>query len=482
MALMMLVTMAAFTVIEKEEERGRIHQHLVSPMDTGCSCDKTELCTHLPVVIIDTKGQEVPGKITEEKDRFGQDVYMTAKDGASVIIAEVMVIDNESGNNHSGDIPKLTGLCEFRIRGNSSRRFPKLSYKIKVIDNHGEARQVAMMGMDAHQDWVLNGPILDKSLIRNYMWYNLSGEIMDYAPNVRFCELILNGSYEGLYLLAESITDGKDCRLNLSQRVKSTQETGYLLRLDRPVERDLESVRDIYTYHERMANAGDDVAIRYPRLADLTPELSRNIELDFSAFEKALFSYDYDVKDYGYWNWIDTESFVDYYLINEFTKNVDAGSFSTYIYKEVGEKLKLCVWDFNNACDNYQEESNPPEGFFLHENLWFSMLFKDEDFVEQVLKRYQELRSTYLSEAYLMEYMDQTIAYLGPAAERNNIRWSDEIAGWDGLTEAERNVHSQEEALVQLKEWIQARGRWMDGNIHTLRQYAHPSRNKAYNH
>ena len=78
--------------------------------------------------------------------------------------------------------------------------------------------------------------------------------------------------------------------------------------------------------------------------------------------------------------------------------------------------------------------------------------------------------------------MDQTIAYLGPAAERNNIRWSAEIAGWDGLTEAERNVHSQEEALVQLKEWIQARGRWMDGNIHTLRQYAHPSRNKAYNH
>lgn len=110
------------------------------------------------------------------------------------------------------------------------------------------------------------------------------------------------------------------------------------------------------------------------------------------------------------------------------------------------------------------------------------MLFKNEDFVEQVLKRYKELRTTYLREEYLMEYIDETIAYLGPALERNNIRWADEIAGWDGLIEKERNVHSQEEAVIQLKKWIRARGRWMDRNIHTLRQYAHPSRNKAYNH
>lgn len=482
MAFMMLIIMAALTSMEQGEESGRVHQHLAFPGDMGCSCDKTELCTHLPVVIINTKGQEIPGAITGQRDRFGQSVYTVAEDGSSTITAEITVIANENGNHHPSDTPDFSVSCQFRIRGNSSRRFPKLSYAIKLTDGSGQSKSMAVMGMGAHQDWVLNGPILDKSLIRNYMWYNISGEIMDYAPNVRFCELILNGSYEGLYLMTESITDGENCRLNLSQNVKNGKGTGYLLRVDRPVEQELESVRDIYSYNERMTNTGDDVTIRYPRVSDLTPELAKDFELDFSAFEKALFSYDYDTKDYGYWNWIDTKSFVDYYLINEFTKNVDAGSFSTYIYKEAGSKFKMCVWDFNNACDNYQEVANPPESFFLHEKLWFFMLFKNEDFVEQVLKRYKELRTTYLREEYLMEYIDETIAYLGPALERNNIRWADEIAGWDGLIEKERNVHSQEEAVIQLKKWIRARGRWMDRNIHTLRQYAHPSRNKAYNH
>ena len=70
--------------------------------------------------------------------------------------------------------------------------------------------------MDAHYEWALHGPYLDKSLIRNYMWYNIAGEIMDYAPNVRFCEVVLNGEYKGLYVMTETITNGTDCRVNIS--------------------------------------------------------------------------------------------------------------------------------------------------------------------------------------------------------------------------------------------------------------------------
>ena len=64
------------------------------------------------------------------------------------------------------------------------------------------------MGMDAHYEWAMHGPYLDKSLIRNYMWYNIAGEIMDYAPNVRFCEVIINGEYKGLYVMTGTITNG----------------------------------------------------------------------------------------------------------------------------------------------------------------------------------------------------------------------------------------------------------------------------------
>ena len=110
------------------------------------------------------------------------------------------------------------------------------------------------------------------------------------------------------------------------------------------------------------------------------------------------------------------------------------------------------------------------------------MLFKNEEFVAQTLRRYEQLRETVLSSDYLMDYIDSALAYLGPALERNNQRWAAEIAGWDGLSGEGRNPHSHEEAVEQLKDWLLKRGAWLDENIHSLRQYAHPSRNKSYNH
>ena len=121
------------------------------------------------------------------------------------------------------------------------------------------------------------------------------------------------------------------------------------------------------------------------------------------------------------------DSFVDYCVINEFTKNLDAGSYSTYIYKEVGGKFKLCVWDFNNSCDNYLEEAVGPGGFFINERAWYFMLMKDERFVKRVQRRYQELRKSFLSQEYLTGYIDETLKFLGPAVERNNERWEAEI-------------------------------------------------------
>ena len=481
-AVMVAAAFLALPMETVEQTGGRIHQHLSSRKDTGCDCDGSQLCSHLPLVIIDTGGQTIPGTPTEERDMFGQPIYTTAEDGSSTIRAQVSVVDNGDSNNHSGDEADISTLCELRLRGNSSRRFPKMPYSLKFINEDGSSNDLEVMGMGAHHDWALHGPILDKTMIRNYMWYNIAGEIMEYAPNTRFCGLVLNGEYQGLYLMVETITDGEDCRLNLTRNVRGTEMSGYLLRVDRPVEADLETDRDVYTYLERSSQIMRDVAIRFPGKSDLTPELAEEIELDYAVFEKCLYSYDHDTEDYGYWNWIDVDNFVDYFLINEFTGNLDAGSYSTYIYKEVGGKYKLCVWDFNNACDNYQEDETEPAEFHMTEAIWYFMLLKDEEFVERILERYEQLRQTYLSDEYLMEYIDDTLEYLGPALERNNQRWAAEIEGWEGLLPAERNLHSHGEAVAQLKEWLLARGAWLDAHIDILRQYSHPSRNKVYNH
>lgn len=89
--------------------------------------------------------------------------------------------------------------------------FDKKGYLLRTTKDDGITnRDVEMLGMDAHHEWALHGPYLDKTLIRNYMWYNIAGEIMDYAPNARFCEVIINGEYQGLYLMVETITSGEE--------------------------------------------------------------------------------------------------------------------------------------------------------------------------------------------------------------------------------------------------------------------------------
>ena len=62
MAALMLFCSFAATAADQDNNENRIHQHLTGRQpDAGCSCDGSELCTHLPLVIIDTYGEEIPG-------------------------------------------------------------------------------------------------------------------------------------------------------------------------------------------------------------------------------------------------------------------------------------------------------------------------------------------------------------------------------------------------------------------------------------
>lgn len=484
------VTVLGFSSLLDEEKAPRYHQHMERRGYTACTDHGEEtFCTHLPLIEIDTGDEEIPGKPSGAQDIFNEDTYTTTEDGEDMIRASVSVFDSESGNNHLTDTPTMSISSKIRVRGYSSRTFEKAPYLLKFVNDDGTDLDLPILGMDAHHEWVLHGPYLDKSLVRNYMWYNIAGEIMDYAPNVRFCELVVNGDYRGIYLLVESIDNGDDCRLNLSVTEKGQTLTGYLLRLDRPMEEDLDTLRNIYSFTERTNILANDVSIRYPGKDKLTKEIADAIEKDFARYEKAMYSYDYDSKKYGYRSYIDVDSFVDYYIINEFTKNLDAGKYSTYIYLQPGEKYKLCVWDFNNACNNYVtndinttgiKDIDGITGFSMHVKVFFVMLMRDKDFVDAVIDRYEELRTTYLSDDYLEKYIQDTVDYLGPAIDRNSERWMDYIVS-DQLQPAERNVHSQKEAVEKLADWLRDRGQWLDNNINSLYQYCADSKNKKYN-
>ena len=472
---------AAATVADFEKKESRIHQHLEAGEKAPCSHEANLLCTHLPLVEIETGGHPIPGAPILDDKGFIVD-YTLTETGESRLKVAVEITDNADTNNHAADAPSLATSALINIRGRSSREFDKKSYRITLIYDDGINNNQSVMGMDAHHEWVLHGPFLDKSLIRNYMWYNIAGECMEYAPNVRFCEVVIDGSYQGLYLMTESITKGYDgSRLTMEVKKKDNSFSGYVLRVNDiyPFEDATSVITDYgnYTYVTRIPGE-----IIYPGTKNQSAEMRRAIELEFSLFEKALYSYDYDSKDYGYSQWIDIPSFVDYFLLSEFTCNYDAGRLSSYICKDISGKYKICVWDFNNACDNYMEARIDLHDFEIQNRLLYHMLCRDEDFTEAVITRYKELRRGVLSEEYLMDYIDRTVAYLGPAIDRNFDKWGYSFQPeYNRLKGEDREICSYDEAIRQLREFLIERGNWMDQNIDALREFSAESAVKKYN-
>lgn len=449
-------------------------QHLTALPKEECLHGEEVYCTHLPVLSINTEGQEIPG---------------TELDDARLITVRLQVFDQAEKNNHLTDAPSMELQANIRYRGNSSRFFSKHSYLVKTVGEDGLDQDYPLLGMPEGEDWALHGPFLDKTLIRNYLCMNVAGQVMGYAPRVRFCELWLDGEYQGLYVLMERVSRGEE-RINITPYEDGDPFTSYIIRLDRGDEEQ----NNLTSFSEYAMKLRPDtllnqyaINVEYPPKAKLTSELKQYIEEDLSQIEKAVYSYDYDDDQYGYSNLLDVSSFVDYFIINEFFQNYDAGVYSTYLYKDLRGRLAIGpVWDFNNACDNYMETAYDGTDFGMFENYMYFMLIKDEDFTEQVIARYRELRQGVLSEESLLQSVDDIISFLGDAVERNYQVWgysfdASQLSSRERLDPADRNPSSYEEAVEHLKSFLKARGQWLDRNIENLRQYSHESKVKSYN-
>lgn len=468
------IAAAAGKMTEKESKR--YHQHLEEPGYIPCKNHGEEtFCSHLPLILIDTGGEEIPGvPLSEEKDT----AFTKTADGSDYLKGFMTVVDNKTGNNHIGDTPAQKTDISIRVRGNSSRYFDKKSYLVKTVKDDKE-NDLPLLGMDSFDEWALYGPYLDKTLIRNYMWYNIAGEMMEYAPNVRFCEVFLNGNYQGLYVLTETISSGDEGRrLGLTKPDEKRRETSYVLRIDRGSSN---PVRNIDTFTRYTLRNLYKLNIEYPGTRYLTEERREYILQDFSAFEKKLYSFDYDNGPYAWENDMDMKSMADFFIFTEFTCNYDAGNLSTYLYKDIGGKYKMCVWDCNSVCDNYRESTIASQHFETQGETWYYMLSKDETFVETVIDRYREFREGVLNEQYIDNYIDSVVEWLGPSVERNYQAW-DQALQYNRLLPPSRNVHTHIEAVNQMKEFCHKRGEWMDEHIEILRQYCHESKVKKFNH
>ncbi len=422
--------------------------------------------SHLPIITIDTRGKEILGGDDKEVKEYIQ--------------VSMNIYDKKNGTNTTEKKTYNTDAL-IRYRGNSSRFFEKKGLRVKLVTKNGNDKPYKLLGLSKESDYALHGPYLDKTLIRNYLGYNITGEIMEYSPNVRFCEVFINGEYQGVYLLVETIKVNKN-RINISKVDKNSKVSSYLLEIaTRRGGEDIEYLNN-FTYYTNRIKERSQYNIKYPNNSKLNEELYEYINKDISEFERILYSYDYNDEKLGYAKYIDIDSFVNYVVFNEFFLNYDAGNNSTYIYKDKTGKYKLAFWDMNNIFDNYIADISKEQEFMMKNKSWFQMLLKDEYFVNRVIKRYKELRETLLSEEYLYNYIDESINYLGESIERNFTKWGDSFTDEKNiLKDEEKNPHSYKEAVEDLKASIHERGEWLDKNIETLKQFSHKSKTKDYN-
>ena len=430
------------TVITKEEmkEWAAPDEESLEYYDLG------EFSTTLPVVYMNTKGQQV------------------LKENA--IWGNIALLDGNGEERSVFSTPNSIYRATIKYRGASSySKFDKKQYRIKFYKNKKDsAKEVSLAGMGANSEWVLNGPYLDKTLIRNKLVYDLARELNGWAPDTRFVELFVDGEYQGVYLAVEPVTNGES-RLRLAEFGLLSGETAYIVNRDRidtgSEEIDTWGKTNGYTYNA--------LYIRYPSKNKITEKQKEYIQKDISEFEQALYGKNFSDKRIGYQAYIDMDNWVDYFIINEFAMNYDAGNLSTYLYKELDGKLQLAVWDFNNGFDNYQWFRTETDVLHTVENSWFQRLWQDEAFRERVCERYVQLRKTTLSDEHIAEKIASYQEELGEAVDRNFKVWGysfkENLLAGTSKEGTARDIKSYEEAMKQLTDTIRERLAYLDKEL-----------------
>lgn len=250
------------------------------------------------------------------------------------------------------------------------------------------------------------------------------------SPDSRFCEVIFrNGNelkYQGVYLLTESIDVGRE-RVNIQKTGNKTTYTSYIIRRDRQTGFDVM----LNTYGRRNGFSEQYIGIKYPGKTKLTESLISYIERDYSLTEQILYSD--KLNEYRmYSRFIDVDSFADYFLLNEFFGNYDAGEHSTYMFKDSGSKLCIGpVWDFDQAMNNNSFEEMDTKSIAFHTKPLFDRLLLDRKFINILKSRYTVLRSSALKEEHINDIIAEARRYLRSATKREWFRYAADYVDYD---------------------------------------------------
>jgi hypothetical protein len=413
--------------------------------------------SNLPIVLIDTEDQTI---VDDPR-----------------IVARMRIINNPNGSRNflTDTLYKYDGRINIEIRGKSSQMFPKKSYGFETQDTVGNNLNVSLLHMPPENDWILYAPYSDKSLLRNVICFNLTRKMGWYASRTGFCEMLLNGDYQGIYILMEKIKRDdnrlKIARLNPEEVAGDDMSGGYIIAVDKMED----DYGGWYSSFDPPGSSWRKIFFQYyyPKFDVIVPEQEAYIQHFLYEFENALNSAAFRDPETGYKKYINVDSFIDHFIIYEFAKEIDSYKYSVFMHKDKDSKDGRLnagpVWDFNLGFGNVDfggEGAMFPEDWMYNKGVprmyWWYRLMQDRDFQNRLKTRWMELRCGPFHTDSIQNFITYQRVYIEEARERNFQRWP--VIGsyvWPNYYIGA----SYEEEITYLRSWITERLIWMDANM-----------------
>lgn len=418
------------------------------------------------------------------------------------IVDEPKIDTRMEVTEYDGNTPVVTydGYAGIEYRGSSSQLFfDKKGYGLETRDAQGQDFVAPILGFPEEEDWVLYAPYSDKTLMRNTLMYALYNEAGRYASRWRYVDLYINNAYQGVYVFMEKMKRDKD-RIDLA-KLKSDEISGedvtggYILKLDKTTGGSQQATdpwgfgginfsnfteaNSFQSQQGHLQNGGGHYYLYdYPDPEDIAPEQKSYIQQTIHDFEAALASSNFTSESQGYRAHADVDSFIDYFLFTELSADVDAFTMSTYIVKDKNEKVAMGpLWDYNiafgnaNFCDGDRTDTWKYQGCAEMAGFpmpfWWGRFLEDASYTSQLKARWQELRSSVLSNQNVMGKMDEIRQTLeaADAIDRNNDRWP--VIGQNVWPNSFVGATYDEE-INYMKNWLRERMSWMDARINSL--------------
>lgn len=431
--------------------------------------------TNLPIVWLDVDGQYI-----DREER---------------ITARMKVIHNGDGQlnyadtiAHPGQIIDYEGYVALRYRGSSSfSNSDKKPYSFRPIDKPleegGVKQKVKILGMGKDNNWALLAPYADKSMMRDLLAFEVSRPWMEYTPQGRYCELFLDGTYYGVFILTEVVSKGK-YRVNIPDPGETGDELtgGYIMEVNRTEG----EVTYTSRYHpvsstgSRYNNQYIHFQYKSPDYEDLTEEQVSYITGRIDQMETALWGYS-PGSTADYQNYLDVTNFIDYQIAMELGHNVDGYRLSGKFFKRrdsVDARFKMVVWDMNLAYGNADYYKGWRTDTWIYKNnntlnsegdpqlipFWWYKLNTDPNYTAALKARWAQYRRSNLRENRIMATVDSlaTVLTSHGAEQRNSEAWPRwGVYVWPNYYVAD----DFQDEVDYLKQWITDRMAWMDRQL-----------------